>query len=104
ATTFVDAPASGLQAPSPVVPTASPITTVASGLVVVSVTSVVPLCDTGKLWNALEPICTVPENVSVVLVVVGALTVPLGELLLHALTATTHSIANNARWIMSAGP
>src|SRR2546423_2750697 len=93
ATTVADAPARGVQPASPARPIAIPSTTLGGGLAAVSVTSVVPGCETGKLWNTVPPTCTVPANVSVVRVVVGLLTVPLVESLPHAPAASAHAIA-----------
>jgi len=68
-------------------------------------TSVEPVFDTGKLWNTEPPTGTVPVNVSVVRVVVGALTVPLVVSLLQvaaanaaaATSATTAGLMSGGR-------
>src|SRR5689334_18290800 len=102
ATTFDDAPASGVQPASPGVPSARPITT--AGEAAVRSTSVEPVFDTGKLWNTEPPTGTVPENVSVVRVVLGAATVPLVLLLLHAAAVSAATaISATTAGLMSAG-
>ncbi len=104
ATTFEDAPTIGVQPASPGVPSARPITTVEGGDAAVRSTSVEPVFDTGKLWNTEPPTGTVPVNVSVVRVVVGALTVPLVVSLLQVAAANAAAATNaTTAGLMSGG-